>query len=234
MEQPLRVVIADDQTSVRDGLVALLSTLPDFRVVGAAANGDDVMDLVERVAPDAVLMDLRMPDVDGIEATRRLAQTHPDVAVVVLTTYADDESVLAALQAGARAYLTKNATRADMARALHAAVANQVTLAPDVQRTLLSAALRGHQAPPADPPPDSWPDGLSEREGEILSLIASGLTNREIATRLFIGNATVKTHINRIFAKTGARSRQDAIAYAKRSRVPGFSAGTVGPMDRRS
>ncbi len=218
MEQPLRVVIADDQTSVRDGLVALLSTLPDFRVVGAAANGDEVMDLVDRVAPDAVLMDLRMPDVDGIEATRRLSQAHPGVAVVVLTTYADDESVLAALEAGARAYLTKDASRADMARALHAAVANQVTLAPDVQRTLLSAALRGHQAPSADRPPDSWPDGLTEREGEILSLIASGLTNREIATRLFIGNATVKTHINRIFAKIGARSRQDAIAYARRVR----------------
>ncbi|MEV5944348.1 response regulator transcription factor [Streptomyces sp. NPDC051994] len=215
-EQPLRVVIADDQTSVRDGLVALLSTLPDFEVVGAAAHGGDVMALVDRVAPDAVLMDLRMPDVDGIEATRWLSQTHPDVAVVVLTTYADDESVLAALQAGARAYLTKNATRGDMARALHAAVAGQVTLAPDVQRALLSAALRGRQAPPADPPPDIWPDGLTEREGEILSLIASGLTNREIGSRLFIGNATVKTHINRMFAKIGARSRQDAIAYAER------------------
>jgi DNA-binding NarL/FixJ family response regulator len=218
MEPPLRVVIADDQTSVRDGLVALLSTLPDFEVVGAAANGDDVVGLVDRVAPDAVLMDLRMPDVDGIEATRRLSQTHPDVSVVVLTTFADDESVLAALQAGARAYLTKDATRADMARALRAAVANQVTLAPGVQRTLLSAALRGHRVPPADPPPDTWPDALTEREGEILSLIASGLTNREIASRLFIGNATVKTHINRIFAKIGATGRRDAIAYAQRVR----------------
>jgi DNA-binding NarL/FixJ family response regulator len=219
MEQqpPLRVVIADDQTSVRDGLVALLSTLPDFEVVGAAANGNEVMDLVKQVAPHAVLMDLRMPDVDGVEATRRLSQTHPDVAVVVLTTYADDESVLAALQAGARAYLTKDATRADMARALHAAVANQVTLAPGVQRTLLSAALRGHPTP-EDPLPDTWPDGLTGREGEILALIASGLTNHEIATRLFIGNATVKTHINRIFAKIGARGRPDAIAYAEQVR----------------
>lgn len=217
-DRPLRVVIADDQTSVRDGLVALLSTLPDFEVVGSAANGGDVVDLVDRSAPDAVLMDLRMPEVDGVEATRRLSRTHPDVAVVVLTTYADDESVLAALDAGARAYLTKDATRADMARALHAAVANQVTLAPGVQRTLLSAALRGHEAPPTDPPPDPWPDALTDREGEILTLIASGLTNREIASRLFIGNATVKTHINRIFAKIGAHHRQDAIAYAQRTR----------------
>jgi DNA-binding NarL/FixJ family response regulator len=196
----------------------LLSTLPDFEVVGAAANGNEVMDLVKQVAPHAVLMDLRMPDVDGVEATRRLSQTHPDVAVVVLTTYADDESIFAALQAGARAYLTKDATRADMARALHAAVSNQVTLAPGVQRTLLSAALRGHPPQPSAPQPDTWPDGLTEREGEILSLIASGLTNRDIATRLFIGNATVKTHINRIFAKIGARDRADAIAYAEQVR----------------
>jgi DNA-binding NarL/FixJ family response regulator len=222
-EQPLRVVIADDQTSVRDGLVALLSTLPDFEVVGAAADGGEVIDLVDRVAPDAVLMDLRMPDIDGVEATRRLSRTHPELAVVVLTTYADDESVLAALQAGARAYLTKAATRGDMARALHAAVANQVTLDPAVQRTLLAAALRGHRTPPpadppAGPPTDRWPDGLTEREGEILGLIAAGLTNREIAGRLFIGNATVKTHINRIFAKIGAGGREDAIAYAERVR----------------
>jgi DNA-binding NarL/FixJ family response regulator len=216
--RPLRVVIADDQTSVRDGLVALLSTLPDFEVVGSAAHGGEVLDLVARATPDAVLMDLRMPEVDGVEATRRLFRTHPDVAVVVLTTYADDDSVLAALDAGARAYLTKDATRADMARALHAAVANQVTLAPGVQRTLLSAALRAHEtAQEPDPRPD-WPDPLTDRESEILTLIASGLTNREIATRLFIGNATVKTHINRIFAKIGARHRQDAITYVTRAR----------------
>jgi len=207
------VVVADDQTSVRDGLVALLSTLGDIEVVGAAADGAEAVELVGRVAPDAVLMDLRMPEVDGVEATRRLTETHPEVAVVVLTTFVDDESVLAALQAGAKAYLTKNATRADLARALHAAVADQVTLAGGVQRTLLDAALRGR--PPAA---DVWPDGLTEREGEILSLIAERLTNREIAARLFISNATVKTHINRLFAKIGAHSRQDAIAYAQRVR----------------
>jgi len=161
MTQPLRVVVADDQTSVRDGLVALLSTLNDIEVVGAAADGGAAVELVGRFSPDAVLMDLRMPGVDGVEATRRLAETHPEVAVVVLTTFVDDESVLAALQAGARAYLTKNATRADLARALHAAVADQVTLAAGVQRTLLEAALRGRQP---DKGPDNWPDGLTERE----------------------------------------------------------------------
>jgi DNA-binding NarL/FixJ family response regulator len=213
----VRVVVADDQASVRDGLAALLRTLPDFEVVGTAGDGQAALEVIEREAPDAVLMDLRMPGMDGIEATGRLSATHPDVAVVVLTTFADDDSVLAALQAGARSYLTKNASRADIARAVHAAVANQVTLDPGVQRTLLSAALRGQQAgSPPGGPQGPWPDGLTGREGEILALIAAGLSNREIAGRLFIGNATVKTHINRIFAKIGVTDRRDAIAYARR------------------
>ena len=211
----VRVVIADDQTSVRDGLVALLSTLADIDVVGAAADGEAALELVARESPDAVLMDLRMPGMDGIEATARLSESHPDVAVVVLTTFADDDSIIAALKAGARGYLTKNATRADMARALHTAVANQITLDPQVQRTLLAAAIRGQPVDSAPTGPSGpWPDGLTDREGEILGLIAAGLTNREIADRLFIGNATVKTHINRIFAKIGVTDRAGAIAYA--------------------
>ena len=213
-EVRLRVVIADDQTSVRDGLVALLSTLADVEVVGAAGDGEAALEVIERESPDAVLMDLRMPGMDGTEATARLSQTHPGVAVVVLTTFADDDSIIAALQAGARGYLTKNATRADMARALHTAVANQITLDPQVQRSLLNAALRG-QAVEGDRS-GPWPDGLTDREGEILGLIAAGLANREIAGRLFISNATVKTHINRIFAKIGVTNRGDAIAYARR------------------
>ena len=213
---PLRLIIADDQTSVRDGLVLLLGTLPDVVVVGAAADGAEAVDLVGRHAPDAVLMDLRMPGMDGVEATAQLAHLHPGVAVVVLTTFADDESVLAALSAGARGYLTKDAGRADMARALHSAVAGQVTLAEPVQRTLLSAATRNRPAPAA--PPQSWPEGLTEREGQILALIAEGLTNREIAVRLFISNATVKTHVNHIFAKLGVNDRRAAIAYAGRRR----------------
>jgi DNA-binding NarL/FixJ family response regulator len=165
-------------------------------------------------------MDLRMPGMDGIEATARLSQSHPDVAVVVLTTFADDDSIIAALQAGARGYLTKNATRADMARALHTAVANQITVDPQVQRALLAAALRGQLVDAAPRAPSGpWPDGLTDREGEILGLIAAGLTNREIADQLFIGNATVKTHINRIFAKIGVTDRGGAIAYARRRHV---------------
>ncbi len=217
MNGPLRVVVADDQGSVRDGLVALLSTLPDFEVVGAAGDGLAALEIVDRETPDAVLMDLRMPGLDGIGATERLTRTHPEVAVVVLTTFADDESILAALRAGARGYLTKNAGRADLARALQAAVAGQVTLDLQVHHSLLAAASE----PPAPAgPSQAWSDGLTEREGEILGLIGCGLTNREIAGHLFIGNATVKTHINRIFAKIGAANRQHAIAYARRT-TPG-------------
>jgi DNA-binding NarL/FixJ family response regulator len=218
----LRVVVVDDQTSVRDGLVALLSTVPELDVVGSAGDGASALELIEAVAPDAVLMDLRMPGLGGVEATELLARDHPDVAVVVLTTFADDDSVLAALGAGARGYLTKNATRADMIRALQAAVADQVTLDRAVQRSLVSAAARaqpsgGYWAPP----PGGWPDRLTEREGEILALIGSGLSNRDIADRLLIGNATVKTHVNRIFAKIGATDRGSAVAYVKRLREGG-------------
>ena len=213
---PIRVVVVDDQTSVRDGLVALLATMPDIDVVGTAGDGHAALEIIERELPDAVLMDLRMPRVDGVAATEQLRQGHPEVAVVVLTTFDDDASVLAALQAGARSYLTKNATRSDMARALHAAVANQVILDPKVHQVLLSAARRGHHGDDSPSLPSGpWPDGLTEREGQILALIAAGRTNREIARGLFIANATVKTHINRIFAKTRVTNRADAIAYAK-------------------
>lgn len=218
----LRVVVVDDQTSVRDGLVALLSTVPELEVVGSAGDGASALELIEVEAPDAVLMDLRMPGLGGVHATERLARDHPDIAVVVLTTYADDESVLAALGAGARGYLTKNATRADMVRALQAAAADQVTLDREVQRSLVSAAARAQQTGGfLGTPPGGWPDGLTKREGEILALIGSGLSNRDIANRLFIGNATVKTHVNRIFAKIGVTDRGSAVAYLRRLREAG-------------
>ncbi|MGA8206694.1 MAG: response regulator transcription factor [Candidatus Dormiibacterota bacterium] len=209
--------MADDQASVRDGLVALLSTLADFEVVGAASDGASALAMVESLAPDAVLMDIRMPGMDGVEATEQLARSHPELAVVVLTTFADDDSVIAALQAGARGFLTKNATRADIAGAIRAAVADKVTLDRDVHRHLLSAAIRGQQtARPESLVLDPWPDGLTDREGQILMLIGSGSSNGEIASQLFIGSATVKTHVNRIFAKIGVSNRDGAIAYARR------------------
>jgi DNA-binding NarL/FixJ family response regulator len=221
-EPPLRIVIADDQASVREGLVLLLGGLPDIDVVGAAADGQQALELVAELKPDAILLDLHMPVLDGIGATRRLVAEHPDVAIVVLTTFADDTSVLEALSAGARSYLTKDADRTRIAQALHAAVGGLAVVDPSVHATLLAAATAARRPEPAaaasaaaTPPPD----GLTERELEILGLIARGLTNPEIAAQLFLSNHTVKTHIGRIFAKTGSRDRAAAIGYAHRHNI---------------
>jgi DNA-binding NarL/FixJ family response regulator len=212
-DQALRVVIADDQASVREGLVLLLGGLPGIDVVGSAADGEQALALVAEHQPDAILLDLHMPVLDGIGATRRLVAEHPGVAIVVLTTYVDDSSVLEALRAGARSYLTKDADRTDIARALQAAAGGLTVFDPRVHDMLLAAAATPG---PAGPEP---PDGLTQREAEILGLIARGLTNTEIAGRLCLSNHTIKTHINRIFAKTGSRDRAAAIGYAQRHHI---------------
>jgi DNA-binding NarL/FixJ family response regulator len=210
---PLRIVVADDQASVREGLVVLLGLLPDIDVVGAAANGQEAIDLVAEHHPDAILLDLHMPVLDGIGATRVLAADHPGVAIIVLTTYADDASVLAALGAGARSYLTKDADRAEIAQALRSAASGLSVLDPVVQAVLVAAAIRPDSAQPALP--DVLTDGLTKREAEILSMIARGWSNSEIARDLFLSAHTVKSHINRVFAKTGSRDRAAAIRYAR-------------------
>jgi DNA-binding NarL/FixJ family response regulator len=214
---PLRLVIADDQASVRQGLVLLLDAVPDIEVVGAAADGEQALDLVAERKPDAILLDLHMPVLDGIGAIRRLTAEHPEVAIVVLTTYADDSSVLDALRAGARSYLTKDADYTEIARALRAAVGGLTVFDPRVHATLLAAT---GAAPPPEPAPSAPPpDGLTQREAEILGMIARGMTNPEIAAQLFLSHHTVKTHISRIFAKTGSRDRAAAIGYAHRHRI---------------
>jgi DNA-binding NarL/FixJ family response regulator len=207
---PLRIVVTDDQASVREGLVVLLDLLPDIEVVGSAANGEEALQLVAHTRPDAILLDLHMPVLDGIETTRRLTEQHPDVAVVVLTTFADDSSILAALQAGARSYLTKDADRADIAQALRSAATGLAVLDPTVQAALLAAAAGSGKAPAR-----RLPDGLTQREAEILCLIARGRTNPDIAAELYLSAHTVKSHINRIFAKTGSADRAAAIRYAR-------------------
>jgi DNA-binding NarL/FixJ family response regulator len=211
---PARVVVADDQAVVREGIVMLLGLLPGIEVVGAAKDGEEAVTLVAELRPDVVLMDLRMPRVDGVEATRRIRAEHSATQVVVLTTYADDVSLFAALRAGARGYLTKDAQGEEIVRAVEDVLAGQAGLAPAVQRRLLErvAALPGTPGP-ADPAA-APPDGLTARETEVLTLVAEGLSNREIATRLHIGPATVKTHINNLFAKTGVRDRAQAVRYA--------------------
>jgi DNA-binding NarL/FixJ family response regulator len=211
---PLRVVVADDQASVCDGLVALLNLSPDIEVVGSAANGQEALAVVAATRPNAILLDLHMPVLDGIETTRRLTEQHPDVAVVVLTTYGDDSSILAALRAGARSYLTKDARRAAIVQALHGAAAGLSALSPVVQATLVAAASGPKQ--PARRLPDELPGGLTQREAEILSMVARRMTNPDIAAELHLSTHTIKSHINRIFAKTGSANRTAAIRYALR------------------
>lgn len=215
---PLRVVVADDQATVREGLVLMLGLLPDVSVVGSAANGKEAIELVSKYRPDAVLMDLHMPVLDGVEASRRLTQEHPGVAIVVLTTYADDASVLAALGAGARSYLTKDADRSEIANAIRSAVSGLAVLDRGVQAALVAAATRGGPMGTADrpqPQPAELPDGLTKREAEILSMLARGMANPDIAGALYLSGATVKSHINRIFAKTGSLDRVAAARYAR-------------------
>jgi DNA-binding NarL/FixJ family response regulator len=218
---PLRVVIADDQASVREGLVLLLGGLPGIEVVGAAADGEQAIAQVADQHPDAILLDLNMPVLDGIGATRRLVAEHPGVAIVVLTTYVDDTNVMEALKAGARSYLTKDADRTDIARALQAAAAGLTVFDSRVHDTLMAATAASAPAAPSDAgsAPRVLPDGLTQREAEILALIARGLTNPEIAQQLCLSNHTIKSHINRIFTKTQSRDRAAAIGYAHRHQL---------------
>ncbi|MFG1702416.1 response regulator [Nonomuraea sp. M3C6] len=216
-----RVIVVDDQSVVREGLVLLLGLLPEIEVVGSAGDGEAALRLVEEQRPDVVLMDLRMPRMDGVEATGRIRSAYPDTHVVVLTTYSDDESVFAALRAGARGFLTKDADAEDIARAVATVVRGDAQLDPTVQRRLLDTmSPRPTQRPT---PPEVYrgdlPDGLTRREGEVLALIAGGLSNAEIATRLYITEATVKTHINNLFAKAHLRDRAQAVTYAFRHGV---------------
>jgi DNA-binding NarL/FixJ family response regulator len=206
----IRVVVADDQQVVREGLVALLGLLDGIEVTGAAANGVEAVDLVAQGNVDVVLMDLRMPVLDGVQATARITADFPDVAVLVLTTYADDDSIATALRAGARGYLTKDAGRVEIGAALRSTAAGQSTFDLEVSRRLITGLRPG---------PRATADGLTARETEVLRLIAQGLSNPEIAERLYISEATVKTHINNTFAKIGARHRAEAVRYAYRKGI---------------
>ncbi|MGK5730052.1 response regulator [Streptomyces sp. URMC 124] len=210
----------------------LLGLLPGIEVVGAAADGEEAVRLVAEHAPDVVLMDLRMPRCDGVEATRRIRARHPATHVVVLTTYADDDSLFPALRAGARGYLTKDAGGEEIVRAVRHVMSGEAGLSPNIQRRLLErlsdpavaaaggaggthpAAAAPFASPRSVPLRRELPDGLTAREAEVLALVADGLSNAEIARRLHVSTATVKTHINNLFAKTGARDRAQAMRYA--------------------
>ena len=214
MNDRIRVLTVDDQRVVREGLVLVLGLLPDVDVVGAAADGNEAVALVEDLKPEIVLMDLQMPRCDGVEATRQLTQKHPDVKVIVLTTFADDRSVIEALRAGARGYLTKDAGPSEIHQALLRVRDDQAVIDPAVQHHVLEA-IAGTDTGPGRPRP-ALPDGLTAREAEVLTLIADGLSNLDIAARLVVTEATVKSHVNHLLSKIGARDRAQAVSYAYR------------------
>ena len=237
----IRVLVADDQKVVRDGLCALLGMLPGIQVIGAAVDGADAIWQARRHVPDVVLMDLHMPNCDGVEATRRIVHDQPSIRVVALTAYSDDERVFGALRAGARGYLTKDASAGEIFQAVSTVCAGNAQLDPAVQRILVDAIARGARIGLADAGQvgatmagapgaagvagpggglvggnETTADGLTQREVDVLAAIAAGLSNAEIAGRLRISQATVKSHVNHLLAKTGMRDRAQLVGYAFR------------------
>jgi DNA-binding NarL/FixJ family response regulator len=208
-------VIADDQRVVRDGLAILVGLMDGVELVATASDGGEAIELVARLRPDVALMDLRMPEVDGVEATRQIRSADSDTQVLVLTTYADDASLFPALRAGARGYLTKDASAEEIEQAIRALASGQTHLDPQIQERLVAAIAEQPPTTGAAVADDTHlPDGLTPREVEVLKLVAAGMSNAEIATTLVVTDATVKTHINHVFAKTGARDRAQAVRYA--------------------
>jgi DNA-binding NarL/FixJ family response regulator len=213
-ESSIRVVIADDQRVVRDGLTALVGLCDGLEVVGTASNGAQAITVVEEQRPDVVLVDLRMPELDGVGATRAIVDREL-AKVVILTTYSDDESIFPALRAGASGYLTKDASAEEIEAAIRAVHGGKTWLDPVAQARLVSAL--NEDVPDILVQSSALPDGLTRREAEVLALIGEGLSNHEIGERLVLGQATVKTHVNRVFAKTGVRDRAQAVRYAMRN-----------------
>ncbi|MER6135288.1 response regulator transcription factor [Streptomyces sp. NPDC001815] len=208
----IRVLIADDQQMVRQGFTVLLNTQPDIDVIGQAVDGLDAIAKVAELTPDVVLMDIRMPELGGIEATRRITDETPQIRVLVLTTFDLDEYVYEALRAGASGFLLKDASADQLAEAVRIVAAGDALLAPGITRRLIAEFSRLDTTPRA--PLKQRVGELTERETEVLALIAQGLSNAEIAERLFVAEQTVKTHVGRILVKLGLRDRTQAAVFA--------------------
>ena len=229
----IRVLIADDQRVVRDGLTLLVGTFDGIEVVGSACEGSEAVRMGLDLRPDVVMMDLDMPVLDGAGATAALREQAPEIAVLVLTTYTDDAHVMPALKAGAKGYVTKDSDADTLEAAIRQVRSGRAYLDPAVQERLIAAVASPAAPASSSPAPPSasasasasdsgqvvWPDGLTAREAEVLALIAQGLSNTEICERLFVSQATVKSHVNRIFSKIGARDRAQAVGYAYRAGI---------------
>lgn len=203
----IRLLIADDHTLFRDGVRALLQSIPEFQVVGEAATGEQVIQQAQTLQPDVVLMDIQMPGVNGIEATRRIVQTSPHIGIIVVTMFQDDDSVFAAMRAGARGYILKGADQEEMLRAIRAAANGEALFGPEIAKRLMNF-FSGTK------PPQIFPE-LTEREREILQLIAQGYNNAEISDKLFLAPKTVRNHISNIFSKLQVADRAQAIIKAR-------------------
>jgi DNA-binding NarL/FixJ family response regulator len=204
-----RVVLADDQDLMRGGLKVILESEPGMTVVGEARTGAEAVRLVAELQPDVICLDVQMPDVDGLEAARRIAASGSRTAVLILTTFDRDDYLFEALRAGASGFLLKNASPEKLIEAVQTVAAGDALLAPDVTRRVIERFASGRVAVP-----DPAVDTLTEREREVLGLVAKGMTNGEIARALFLGEATVKTHVSKVLLKLGLRDRIHAVVYA--------------------
>ncbi len=205
--EPIKVLITDDHLVVREGLSAMLSREPDIQVVGEAVNGVEAVNKAKKLQPDMVLMDLRMPELDGVEAMRQIRAENPDIKFIVLTTYDNDEYIFKGIEAGARAYLLKDAPREELFKAIRAVYRGESLIQPAVASKVLDRFAELSRQSPV-------PETLSERELEVLRLMAEGAANKAIATSLSIGESTVKTHIQSIFQKLGVGDRTGAVTQA--------------------
>lgn len=210
MEREIRVLIADDHGVVREGLRAVLGAEPDIEVVGEAATGKEVVERAAKLRPDVILMDIQMPGINGIEATRRILEANPHVGVVVLTMFEDDDSVFSAMRAGARGYVLKGADPSEILKVLRAVAGGEAYFGPEIARRLMTFFSASKPASPAEALPE-----LTAREREILNLIAQGHTNAKIAARLFVSPKTVGNHISHIFTKLQVADRAHAIIRAR-------------------
>lgn len=210
----IRLLLVDDQALFREGLRILLSVHDDLEIAGEAANGQEAVTLTEELKPDVVLMDLRMPVLDGVEATRRIQQEHGQTAVIVLTTFDDDENVFEALRAGAAGYLLKDVSSEKLVEAIRAAARGESFLQPSVAAKVIAEFTR-MSGQPLRPEAQSLVEPLSERELEILAIMATGATNREIGEQLYIAEGTVKNHVTNILGKLDARDRTQAVVKAQ-------------------